>query len=70
MSPKRGGGFQPSEGPPRFTLDEYQAIGDHFKNWFESTHLKWWIIAAGVGAIIEGIHVIWLFIFWLSGRVR
>lgn len=38
----------------------YKDLESHLKKLLEETGLKFWIIAAGVGAIIEGIHVVWL----------
>ncbi len=49
-----------SHKPARMTIDEIQQLGDVFKKLIDSTGLKFWIIAAGLGAILEGFHVIWL----------
>jgi hypothetical protein len=68
---KKAGGFEPT-GPPdpaRLTVDEIQRVGDLFLQWFERTGLKWWIVAAGVGAVIEAIHVFWLAYVWMHGRL-
>jgi hypothetical protein len=63
------GGYSPSTRPARLTVDEYQRIGDSFKEWFEGTHLKWWIVAAGVGGIAELLHVLWDSLLWVYGRM-
>jgi hypothetical protein len=38
----------------------YKDLGSHLKKLLEESGLKFWIIAAGIGAIIEGLHVLWL----------
>jgi hypothetical protein len=60
-----GGGFNPS-GPPRLTAEEFQSIALFFKQFLESTTLKWWIIAAGIGGALEGLHILWLAIRYLA----
>lgn len=72
MSPKNPGGFNPAQ-QPRLTPDQYGQIlgqyvniGSQFKKWFDDTGLKWWIIAAGVGATFETMHVLWLAIRFLK----
>jgi hypothetical protein len=55
--PKRiGEGYSPA----RLTPDEFRQLSEIFKAWIDSSNLKWWIIAAGIGAILEGLHIIWL----------
>jgi hypothetical protein len=56
---KPGGAFNPSS-PARLTPEEFQSIALFFKQFLESTTLKWWIIAAGVGGALEGAHILWL----------
>jgi hypothetical protein len=42
--------------PTRLTFDEFA----QFKKLFEDSSLAWWIKAAGIGAIVEALHVLWL----------
>ena len=49
----------------KVTISEVVAFGNFFKQILDSTSLKWWIIAAGFGAIIEALHVFWLAGVWL-----
>ena len=42
------------------TIGDVKEMGSFFKELIESSHLKWWIIAAGVGGIAEALHVCWL----------
>lgn len=42
------------------TVEEFQQLGHFFKELIDSSALMWWIIAAGVGAVIEALHVLWL----------
>jgi hypothetical protein len=55
---KDGKGYAPA-GEPRLTVSQYQSMGLFFKQLMDSP-LKWAIIAAGIGAVIEGLHVLWL----------
>jgi len=64
-----GGGFAPPENP-QLTLAQLQTIFDFFEKLRGSRRLKWWVIAAGLGAILDGLHVVWLAFSWLVGRVR
>jgi len=38
----------------------YKDLGSHLKKLLEESGLRYWIIAAGVGAILEGLHILWL----------
>jgi hypothetical protein len=60
-----GKGYAAAGQPPRLTLSEYQEIGQFFKQLIDSP-LRWAIIAAGVGAIVEGLHVFWLAVRYLG----
>lgn len=42
--------------PAKFTLADLQG----FKELIEASPLKLWVIAAGVGGGLEGLHVLWL----------
>jgi len=46
--------------PTSLSIDDFQKISEIFKAWIDSSNLKWWIIAAGVGAVLEALHIIWL----------
>jgi hypothetical protein len=39
------------------------------KKMFDDSGLRWWIIAAGVGAIVEALHIAWLALEWVVGRL-
>lgn len=61
MSPNgaRGGGFN----PPRMTPQQFQELATFFKDYLaDNPVVKWSIIAAGVGAVVEALHVLWLFL--------
>jgi hypothetical protein len=40
------------------TIEDVQRFGTLFKDLIESSHLKWWIILAGVGGLCELIRII------------
>jgi hypothetical protein len=40
------------------TIEDVQRMGTFFKELVESSHLKWWIILAGVGGLCELIRII------------
>jgi len=54
---------------PQFTLSQLQTLFDLLDRINANRNLKYWIIAAGVGAIVETVHVLWLAILWLGGRM-
>jgi len=39
------------------TIEDVQRMGTFFKGLVESSHLKWWIILAGVGGLCELIRI-------------
>lgn len=41
------------------TIEDVQRMGTFFKELIESSHLKKWIILAGVGGICEGLRIAW-----------
>jgi hypothetical protein len=43
----------------RMTIEDVQQIGLFFKDMIESTHLKWWIILAGLGGACEAARLLW-----------
>jgi hypothetical protein len=47
----------------------FQGQAQYYKDLFEGTGLKWWIKAAGVGAVVEAVHVAWLAILWIHARL-
>jgi len=49
------GSYSPAR-PSRFTLKDLQ----DFKQLIEASPLKWFVIAAGIGGALEGLHVLWL----------
>lgn len=62
MSPsKKSSGYSPARPEPsRLTFEEFEQFAKLFRKLIEGSHLKWWIIAAGVGGIAAAIHVAWL----------
>jgi hypothetical protein len=56
---KGGGNYEPAP-EPRLTTAEFQEIGIFFKELLENTKLGKWIILAGLGAALEGLHILWL----------
>lgn len=56
-STPKGGGF----GPARLTPKEFQDLATFFKDYLADNPLiKWSIVAAGVGGVIETLHLGWL----------
>lgn len=45
--------------PTRLTTADLQKIGTLLKRWADSP-LRWWIIVAGLGAVVELLHIGWL----------
>lgn len=67
MSGENAPSYQPvpKPKPGKFTISEVIEFGNYFRQLLESTSLKWWIIAAGVGAIFETLHILWLAGVWV-----
>jgi hypothetical protein len=60
MSPndKVGGSFSP---PAKLTWGQYQEMMLFFRDFFaDKPVIKWSIILAGVGGLLESLHVVWL----------
>jgi hypothetical protein len=49
------------------TVGEFEQFADVIKKLVNDSGLKWWIIAAGIGAIAETLHILWLAIRYLKG---
>jgi hypothetical protein len=64
MSPSgKGGGFNPAPQPKSSSIrvDEVERLTKLYKSVFEDQPLiKWSIIAAGFGGLLDGLHVLWL----------
>jgi hypothetical protein len=41
------------------SIEDVQRMGTFFKDLLESTHLKMWIILAGIGGACEAIRLAW-----------
>jgi hypothetical protein len=67
---KKGKGFEAPGDTARLTAAEFQELGFFFKRLLENKYLAPWVIAAGIGAILEGLHVLWLAARYLLGRYR
>lgn len=46
--------------PAKLTIAEFEQFADVINRLVNDSGLKWWIIAAGIGAIFDILHVIWL----------
>jgi hypothetical protein len=55
----------PTPKPGKFTVSEMILFGNFFRQLIQSTSLKWWIIAAGIGGVFEVLHILWLAGVWL-----
>jgi hypothetical protein len=44
----------------REITEMYKDLSNHLKGLLKDSGLKFWIVAAGLGAIIEAIRVVWL----------
>lgn len=49
---------------PRLSAVELGEFAEIFKKLVNDSGLKWWIIAAGIGAIIDAMHTLWLAARW------
>jgi hypothetical protein len=59
----RAGGYNPV---PRLTFKEWQKQANFFKEYLSDNPIvKWSIVAAGVGGLLETVHILWLFGVWL-----
>lgn len=56
--------YVPAKAPTkaRLTVDEIKDVAAFFKGLFEDSSLAAWIKVAGIGAAIEGLHIVWLII--------
>ena len=60
MSPsdQAGGSFSPSA---KLTFTQYKEIALFFRDFLADKPLiKWSIISAGFGGLLEGLHIVWL----------
>jgi hypothetical protein len=48
----------------------YKGVADHVKRLLDETHLKWWVIGAGLGGIIETIRFIGYLIGSAIGKIH
>jgi hypothetical protein len=42
------------------TIDDFQQLGLFFDKLINSPSIRWSIIAAGAGAVVETLHIFWL----------
>jgi hypothetical protein len=52
--------------PARMTVSEFEQFAEVIKKLVNDSGLKWWIIAAGIGAIAETLHILWLAASYLA----
>ena len=65
MSKPRQGGYNPAR---MMSIDDVERIGTFFKKLLaDSPAIKWSIIAAGVGGVLESAHIVWLALRYLRG---
>jgi len=67
-SRKKGKGFEAADTDQTASAFQEQAL--FYKRLFENKEkFEVWVIAAGIGAILEGFHIFWLFFLWIWGRL-
>lgn len=64
--PKREG-YEPAG--PKYTLAQLQDMESFFFKLSESRTAQTLATLAAVGAILEGIHILWLLFLWVWGRL-
>jgi len=55
---QRKGTYTPA--PTRMTIDDVQQLARLFKDLIDGSPLKWCIIAAGIAAVCDMLHLAWL----------
>jgi hypothetical protein len=56
--PNQAGGFSP---PAKLTVDQYKELALFFRDFLaDKPVIKWSIILAGFGGLLDGLHVAWL----------
>jgi|HubBroStandDraft_6_1064221.scaffolds.fasta_scaffold4066354_1 hypothetical protein len=72
MSPSDGKKKRTYEPAPetsgRLTPAEFQDLGNFFYKLSESKSAQTLAVLAAIGAILEGLHIIWLALLWMGGR--
>ena len=53
---RNGSGFNPSSEPSKLTIDDVAKL----KKVLSDSGLSKWIIMAGIGAVLESLHILWL----------
>jgi hypothetical protein len=61
--------YEPSAGPGYLTPAQFQDMASFFYKLGESRSAQTLAVLAGIGAVLEGLHVIWLGIIWVVGRL-
>lgn len=56
----RNNGYTPAPKPTRMTIDDVQQLAALFKGLIDGSPLKWCIIAAGISAVCDMVHLTWL----------
>jgi hypothetical protein len=62
-SEEQGHSYSPR--PTKFTFEDVQQFGDFFKKLLDDSHIRKWIILAGIGGALEAAHIIWLAAWWI-----
>ena len=50
--------------PTKLTLEEFDKFAGIITKLISDSGIRWAIIAAGIGAIFETVHIIWLALRW------
>jgi hypothetical protein len=67
---KRLPGYEPApESSGRLTPAEFQDLGNLFHRLSESKVAKPLAVFAAIGAILGGLHILWLAFLWVWGRL-
>lgn len=58
--------YTPSKRPTKLTLEEMKDVAEFFRELFRDSWLPMWIVIAGVGALLEGLHILWLLLRYVA----
>jgi hypothetical protein len=57
------------DSPPLLTPAEFQDMGNFFFKLSENKTAKTLATLAAIGAMLGGLHVLWLALLWIHGRM-
>jgi hypothetical protein len=61
--------YEPSSGPGSLTPAQFQDLASFFFKLGESKKAKGLAVLAALGAILGGLHILWLAFVWVYGRM-